>query len=208
MVGRAEHDRVVLGERRRRRCRRRPTSRRGRRGAPSLEAELERDVRAVDVDVQRLQRAAVAGDLQRGQVRDRVAVAHGLAHARARRGSRTARTGSWGGREGPPRLRSVPIDMSSTPITVQPSSSRRSTRLAPMKPAAPVTPIVGGRCHAALLLAVVVMPLPGGAGNGQPGVQRRRSARRRRGSPARGRCRDRPAPTRRRPGRGLRTGPA
>ena len=79
-----------------------------------------------------------------------------------------------------------------------------------MKPAAPVTPIVGGRFMLrSSLLLFMVMPLPSGAGERADGPPARsRSARRRRGSPARARCPDRPGPTTRRRGRARRTGPA
>jgi hypothetical protein len=71
---RAEHDRVVLRERRLRL----PVDVRG--GGehdvrPRLEPEREGGVRAVDVDLERLERPAVAGDLHRREVGDRVAVA-------------------------------------------------------------------------------------------------------------------------------------
>ncbi len=78
---RAEHDRVVLGERRRRLA---VDVRRGgeHHVRAGLAAQIERDVRAVDVHVQGLERPAEAGDLQRGEVGDRVAAAHRLAHPR------------------------------------------------------------------------------------------------------------------------------
>ena len=92
---RAEHDRVVLVERRLGLAV--DVRRRGQHHVGAdLAAELERDVRAVDVDGQRLQRPAVARDLERRHVGDRVDSRPSPRACARRHGSRTASKRKFG----------------------------------------------------------------------------------------------------------------
>ena len=105
--------------------------------------------------------------------------------AKSRAGARVSRqsysSSSKPGRPRMPRRFSGPlIEKSSTPMTLQPSSSRRSTRLAPTKPAAPVTPTMAGR----FMLHSFAACCPWRAGRGP----RRRRVRRPLRWPGRERC--------------------
>ena len=110
--------------------------------------ERQRDVaggvRPLDVGLERPQRAAVARDLLRREVHDRVAAGEGAAQVALVAAVERGGIGSWSRTRKPVRLPDEPWERSSTPTTSRPSASSRSHRCEPMKPAAPVTPIRSG----------------------------------------------------------------